>query len=108
MADQATKNRILRQTRKGQVVPPEKGRAPSKITTATVVEKPSNKAGELTPTQMLVAQWYARGLGGARIARKLQFHLVPHESDEEQRLKKARRKVRDWLSTKKMRDAVYA
>jgi hypothetical protein len=108
MATDAAKKRALQRTKAVLTVPAKRGKPKKTELEQTVVSELSSKRNEITPLQLLVAQWYARGWRSARIARKLQHHLVLHEPDDELRLKKARQRIRAWLSTAKMRDAVYA
>lgn len=101
MASGNPQKRALRQTKAAAAVRGKAGRPKKGANTPL-------KADELAPLQQLVAQYFARGLAASAIARKLQYHLVPHEADDNLRLKKARHRVRTWLSTAKMRDKVYA
>lgn len=72
-----------------------------------VVDKPSPKRNEVTALQALVIQGLARGLLITDLAQKYQHHLVPHEPNRQKRLKKARTRIRHWMSTQKMRDLLW-
>jgi len=86
---------------------PMKKRVSKQESGIKVVPNPSSKPDELTPVQMLVVQGWIRGKKVPELARILQHHLAPHEKDEKKRLKKSRTKLRLWLRTQKMRDAVW-
>ena len=73
-----------------------------------IVDQPSSHPEEFTVIQFLVVQGYASGASVGAIARKYANHLVPHEPNEEMRLKKARTKIRKWIRTQKFRDAIWA
>lgn len=73
-----------------------------------IVDHPSNSPEEFTAIQWLVVQGYGSGASVGAIARKYANHLIPHEPDEEKRLKKARQKIRKWIRTQKFRDAIWA
>jgi hypothetical protein len=73
----------------------------------TIVDHPSNSPVEFTPIQWIVVQGWARGATLASLARKLENHICPHESDPYKRRKKTRKRIRDWLGTAKFRDAIW-
>lgn len=107
MAYSDPQKRALRQTQAQSVVPTKPGR-PKKRYHPEIVDQVTPNPYQITPLQLLVAQWFARGVGPSQIARRMQHQLVPHEADDKLRMKKAKKRVRTWLSTAKMRDAVYA
>lgn len=77
------------------------------LTVAKIVDKPSRAPDEFTAVQMAAIQMIARGEIMPDIARRLQYHLAPHEKDRKKRLKKARSKLRLWFTTQKFRDAIW-
>jgi len=72
-----------------------------------IVNKPSQDKREVTAVQMAVIQQLARGELMADVARRFQHHLVPHEVDRKKRLRKSRNRIRQWMSTQKMRDLLW-
>lgn len=72
------------------------------------MDSPSSHPEEFTPIQWLVVQGYSQGASVGAIARRYAHHLIPHEQNEDQRLKKARSKVRKWIRTQKFRDAIWS
>jgi hypothetical protein len=73
-----------------------------------VVPNPSSRSNELTTIQVTVGQLFARGVPVGQIARIIHQQLIPHEPDENKRLKKTRSRIRKWLGTTKMRDFIWA
>ena len=84
-----------------------KKRKPASGDLVRIVDKPSVAKREVTALQMAVIQQLARGQIMADVARRFQLLLVPHEPDRKKRLKKARIRIRTWLSTEKMRDLLW-
>jgi acyl-CoA hydrolase len=84
-----------------------KKREPASDAVVKIVDSPSPNKREVTGLQMLVIQSLARGNTIPDMARRLQHQLVPHEKNRDKRLKKARQRIRTWMSTQKMRDLLW-
>jgi hypothetical protein len=80
---------------------------PASSEVVRIVDKPSSSKREVTALQMACIQMLARGYLLHEVSKRYQLQLVPHESRPAVRRKKARIRLRRWMSTQKFRDLLW-